>query len=178
VSKRELILGVDPGFSGALALYDHVKHVVVAVTDMPIAENKAGKRRVDTALLSAFLEIYATEIKFAVVEEVGAMTYTNARGEIRGQGAASSFAFGKAAGALEGVLTALRIPIVYVKPAVWKMLMAVGADKDTSRQKASDLFPNDAPRWSRKKDDGRAEALLLAYFGAQKFLSNGNKIAK
>jgi crossover junction endodeoxyribonuclease RuvC len=135
---------------------------------MPISQTKSGKNQVDAAALSTLLSVYADSIKFAVVEDVGAMVYVNAQGITRGQGAAASFAFGKAAGVLDGVLSALKIPVVPTKPAVWKMLMGVSADKETSRAKATSLFPNDAKRWSRKMDDGRAEAALLAFFGAMR----------
>jgi hypothetical protein len=34
--------------------------------------------------------------------------------------------------------------------------------------RASQLFPNQADQWKRVKDDGRAEALLIAYYGGMK----------
>jgi hypothetical protein len=40
-------------------------------------------------------------------------------------------------------------------------------NKDASRQKASMLFPKFAHLWARKKDDGRAEAVLLAHYGSK-----------
>ena len=171
--KPSLVLGIDPGFSGALALLAPGSFLapygeLMGVWDMPTSQTKSGKNQVDAIALSTLLSVYADDIKFAVVEDVGAMVYTNARGETRGQGAAASFAFGKAAGVLDGVLSALRIPIIPVKPSVWKMLMGVSADKNTSRAKASELFPSHAQMWSRKMDDGRAEAALLAYFGANR----------
>jgi hypothetical protein len=40
-----------------------------------------------------------------------------------------------------------------------------GADKETSRQRALQLFPDQAVTLARKKDHARADAMLLAYFG-------------
>ena len=44
----------------------------------------------------------------------------------------------------------------------------VGAAKDQSRALASNLFPQSAYLFKRVKDDGRAEAALIAYYGAAK----------
>jgi len=40
-----------------------------------------------------------------------------------------------------------------------------GADKEASRQRALQLFPDQAVNLARKKDHARADAMLLAYFG-------------
>ena len=45
------------------------------------------------------------------------------------------------------------------------MMADMGKDKDASRLRAIQLFPVVANRLDRKKDDGRAEALLLAEYG-------------
>lgn len=50
-----------------------------------------------------------------------------------------------------------------VRPTVWKRALGLGKDKEASRLKAMQLFPSADLR--RKKDQGRAEALLLAVYG-------------
>ena len=52
-----------------------------------------------------------------------------------------------------------------VRPAIWKRTLGLGKDKEASRLKAIQLFPTADLR--RKKDHGRAEALLLAYWRQQ-----------
>jgi crossover junction endodeoxyribonuclease RuvC len=43
----------------------------------------------------------------------------------------------------------------------------LSSDKDTSRQLAMQRFPDYAEKFVRKKDDGRAEAALIALYGAE-----------
>jgi crossover junction endodeoxyribonuclease RuvC len=149
-------LGVDPGLGGALAVYAPSG---VLTWDMPVLEVK-GKRRIDMhALWSLVQEILAVhEPVLAVVEDVHAMPK---------QGVTSSFTFGRVAAAVEMALVAAGIPLHLVTPGAWKRLMGLSADKDASRLKASRLFPACAGQWARKKDDGRAEAALLAYYGSR-----------
>jgi crossover junction endodeoxyribonuclease RuvC len=42
-----------------------------------------------------------------------------------------------------------------------------GADKTASRRLACQKWPAFSHLWARVKDDGRAEAALLAYFGSK-----------
>ncbi|MGE5548417.1 MAG: hypothetical protein ACM33T_16045 [Solirubrobacterales bacterium] len=99
----------------------------------------------------------AGPIAHAFVEAVGAMP---------GQGVSSVFAFGKVFGLVLGILAANFIPHTLVPPQRWKRTLGVPADKDGARARASQLLPAHAGLWCRAKDDGRAEAALLAYFGA------------
>ncbi len=151
-------MGVDPGLSGAVAFYDLEKAAVVAVHDMPLHE-VSGKRHIDLYQLAAIIDGHAKDIEFAVIEEVGVMTGK--------EGVVGMFRFGQAAGCVQGIVAAYMIPMFLVKPSVWKSAMGLTRDKDHSRQKASQLFPSSAHLWARKKDDGRAEALLLAVFGSK-----------
>lgn len=56
-----------------------------------------------------------------------------------------------------------------VAPATWKKALGLDKDKDKSRAMAAKLFPGLAEQLKRKKDDGRAEALLIAYYGSPLF---------
>jgi crossover junction endodeoxyribonuclease RuvC len=51
-----------------------------------------------------------------------------------------------------------------ITPASWKKAMRVPADKDGARRMAIQQFPNLADRLNRKKDEHRAEALLMAAY--------------
>ena len=79
-------------------------------------------------------------------------------------GATSAFNFGLGFGMWLGILAALEIPHQQVHPATWKAVMMRDStkDKDASRVKAMQLFPQSAKDLTRKKDHGRADALLMA----------------
>ncbi len=84
-----------------------------------------------------------------------------------GQGVSSTFRFGEGYGVLQGIMaTHSNIRVILPRPSVWKMSMGVTADKGSSLRLARQLFPAfETKYFSRIKDDGRAEALLLALFG-------------
>ena len=159
------VMGVDPGFTGAIAFYDCVAGKLDSVHDMPLLCKKRSKRggsELDIQSLVALIEVYSKDTLLACIEEVGA---TNTHG--RKQGAVSMFKFGHGAGAIDGIVSSSLIPIRHVLPQTWKGLMGLSRDKNLSRKKAISLFPDHASLFSRVKDDGRAEASLLAYFGVR-----------
>jgi len=148
-------LGIDVGNNGAISLI--VDGVLERVEDMPIVEIKRGKttkRQVSAqALVGIIKEMNPTH---AAVEKVGSMP---------NQGVSSTFAFGRSAGVIEGVLAALQIPVSYVQPAVWARTMNKGYGKDASRHRAMELFPDKQDWFKLVKHDGRAEAVLIAMWG-------------
>ncbi len=149
------ILGIDPGLGGALALLTAAGSL--EISDMPCHEIDRGgkhKRQVDVAALASLIR--DARPSHAVLERVGAMP---------GQGVSSMFAFGRSVGQLEGIIAALAIPISYVTPQTWRRALAVPGGKDGSRLRASELMPGHAANWHRKRDDGRAEAALIALWG-------------
>lgn len=101
-----------------------------------------------------------TQPDIAIIEQVGPMPK---------QGASSGFRFGMGVGILRGVVAAHLVPIEQVHSTRWKKFFRLGADKEASRALATRLYPSAAPLLSRKKDHGRAEALLLAHW----YLKNG-----
>ena len=146
------IAGFDPGAEGGIAFLTDGGDLL-HVEDMPMIE-VAGKKRVSAALLGALLREWAPRL--AVIEQVGAMP---------GQGVSSMFAFGYSAGILFGACAALNIPTTFVQPAAWKRAIKVTKDKGSSRQMAQRLWPAHAARFIRVRDDGRAEAALIAFHG-------------
>lgn len=119
--------------------------------------------------IAALLDMYNSQIRFCVIEKVSAMTYTDASGNVRGQGAAASFNFGKGFGVLLGCLHSAQIPLIEVAPSVWKILLGLSSAKSDSIQRAHELYPASREKITLKKHDGRAESLLLAHFGAERF---------
>lgn len=152
------IIGIDPGAAGAVAIIEDTGKLV-HVFEMPAVEVIVGgkaKRRVSPEMLAAELELYAYQGARAVIEQVGAMP---------GQGVTSMFAFGESFGLAKGVLAGLKIPTSTVTPGKWKKALQLNAGKDGSRQKAAQIWPAAAGEFKRVKDDGKAEAALIAYWG-------------
>ncbi len=88
-------------------------------------------------------------------------------GSMHGQGVKSTFSFGKSAGYIEGVLTALKIPYQLVPPQKWKKSFSLSNDKKQSIETCKRLFPNvdlRATQRCRTDSDGKAESLLLAEY--------------
>lgn len=160
-----LVLGCDPGIRGALAWYNRNTRRLEHVFDMPTLEYKmaSGKirRRLDLMRLAIELDTYAAATSFAMVEDVGPMP---------NDGPVQAFKFGLTVGETLAMLTAFAVPIRLVKPQVWKALMGLGQDKDMSRALATRKFPEHEKLFARKKDNDRAEASLLAWFGAERFV--------
>lgn len=154
-------IGIDPGASGAVAILD-ASGGLVHVFEMPSVEIKVGgkmKRRVSPEMLAAELRLYADQNAQAWIEHVSAMP---------GQGVSSMFAFGESFGLARGVLAGLKVPTYTVPPAVWKRAMNLNGGKDASRAKAAQIWPEHAGEFKRVKDDGKAEACLIARWGVDK----------
>ncbi|GMJ11927.1 hypothetical protein HRI_004861900 [Hibiscus trionum] len=67
-----------------------------------------------------------------------------------------------------GILVASGFSVVPVSSLSWKRefeLTGAGSTKDDSRRVASTLFPSLSDMLKKKKDHGRAEALLIAAYG-------------
>jgi len=154
-----MILAIDPGASGALAFFDP-QAGTLEVVDMPtVAVARSGKLKneISPQMLAAIIAARAPAT--AVLEKVGAMP---------GQGVSSMFQFGRGVGIVEGVLAALHVPTDYVTPQAWQKALNARSGKDGNRQRAAELFPAYAHLFARKKDDGRADAALMAYWRATK----------
>lgn len=144
--KDRAWIGIDPGKSGAIALIHR---------DGQIVEDWPG----DAAGAVELLLTWRVEfnIELAALESVHAMP---------GQGVKSTFSFGQNLGQWQGILAALSIPHVMPRPQEWQkgqVSPSDGADaKARSMAVARRLFPD--AELDRKKDHGRADALLLAWW--------------
>lgn len=148
------ILGIDPGASGAIAFYFPCRPKLIAVEDVPTA---AGE--IDCATLARRIAVMQPHV--AIIEQVGAMPK---------QGVSSTFKFGTAYGSVRGVVTALNVPMHLISPQRWKKHFRLSADKEEARALALRLWPGSV-HFSRKKDHGRAEAALIARYGAEVMLA-------
>lgn len=159
---RPLLLGIDPGLNGAVAVVDLDRHSIVDMIDLPTFKKPTLARKqgffelLDVHALSTAIDLYAPLVALAVLEEPGAMPK---------QGLSSTFRFGNICGQIHGVLAGHYIPTSLAKPAAWKAALGLDANKDSSRALASKEFPLAAKLWAKKKHNDRAEAALLAVFG-------------
>lgn len=165
-----ITLGIDPGLAGALAFYD--QGAVLRIYDMPVLA--LGKGEIDAHKLAAWLRLEHCEHAF--IEDVHSMPE---------QGVASSFAFGKSFGVLIGVMAAVGVSYTPVSPQKWKAALQVpkipgrdakarSAAKEAARARASQLMPMSAGLWPLKKHADRAEAALLALYGARQLSGFGS----
>ena len=144
-----IYIGIDVGKKGGFAIISEC-----GVTVCPWDDDKFA--------MAMGIEARNSEC-VACVEQVHAMPK---------QGVSSTFAFGKAAGFIEGVLVAHRIPFQLVLPKKWKKEYSLGNDKNQSIAVCKKLFPNvDLLPTARctKDSDGMAEALLMAEYARRHF---------
>jgi hypothetical protein len=140
-----VIIGLDPGFSGAWGVINHHGEYV-ACGDMLHDERHIHANSIYREITNACQK----EDRVCVLEFVSSMP---------GQGVASVFKFGMAYGAAISICERLG-DWRTVTPRVWKKALGLSKEKRESLDLARSLWPN-APL-ARVKDNGRAEALLIA----------------
>ena len=154
-----LIIGIDPGISGSICFFEGGK--IIDVIEMPtMIDGKKNKKQVNGAQI--YNEITKkinnnpeTNIR-VVIEHVTAMP---------GQGVTSMFNFGQSFGVLKGICFAMRLPMFFVRPAKWKRYFnLINSEKDASRTRAIEIFPDFSSQLSKKKDSNKADAILIASF--------------
>lgn len=149
-----IVAGIDPGKTGALVLsLDNG-----GVAYFPVPTVKMPK---DTPAWSEWSRSWSAALAFGidmvVIEQVAARPT---------QGVVSMFNFGKVYGFAHALALTADAPIHFVTPSVWKGKFGLlKADKSASREKARTLLPLLEPGLRRVKDDGVAEAALLALYG-------------
>ena len=152
------IIGIDIGSKGALALLSPTGELL-EIEDMPILrDGPANRPNVNAPLLAEI--VYRWQATTAFVEFVSARP---------GEGATGAFSFGRSKGVIEGVCAAAGLPVAFMTPPVWKRAVGIppGRDgaKDAARSEAIRRWPGQAALFARVKDDGRAEAALIAVAG-------------
>jgi crossover junction endodeoxyribonuclease RuvC len=154
-----LIIGIDPGISGSICFFQDGK--IMDVVEMPtMIEGKKNKKQVNGSqifneIVERIRNIDKKDIK-VVIEQVSAMP---------GQGVTSMFNFGQSYGILKGICSAMQLSMYFVRPAKWKKYFnLINSEKDASRTRAIEIFPYYSTQLSRKKDNNKADAILIASF--------------
>jgi hypothetical protein len=144
-------MGIDPGASGAAAL--------ITADGQALVRDYPG----DPSLAAELIRTWRIEyrIELAALESVHAMPK---------QGVSSMFKLGANFGAWLGILAALGVPHVLVRPQEWQRgILTKGDGLDTkirSLTAARRQWPD--VELGRKKDHGRADALHLAAYARQR----------
>ena len=154
-----LIIGIDPGVSGSICFLKDGK--ILDVIEMPVMnEGKKNKKQVN-----------GSQIYNEITKKINKNSETNTRVVIEhvtampGQGVTSMFNFGQSFGVLKGICSAMRLPMFFVRPAKWKRYYnLINSEKDASRTRAIEIFPDFSSHLSKKKDSNKADAILIASF--------------
>jgi len=152
-----IIIGIDPGISGAISILENKK--ILEVYDTPtMIDGKKNKRQINSAQVTNIIKERLKDGKevIVVVEHVNAMP---------GQGVTSMFNFGQSFGVIKGICAALGLPIYFVRPLKWKKhFNLIKTNKDASRTKVIEAYPEISSKLHRKKDSNRADAILIALY--------------
>lgn len=172
-----IVLGVDPGKSGGLAIIAKSPQGpprIVDCIDVPTDDDG-----VDALAVIAFLHANPPDV--AIIERVSPMPSTQGQGEIRqGMGATSAFNFGGAVFTLRTCVIGMGIRLIRIEPTAWKKFHGLSGLRDpatgekleqrkvkeASRQKALKLFANGDRYFPNVGHHNRAEACLIALCGA------------
>ena len=152
-----IIIGIDPGISGAISIVENKK--ILEVYDTPtMIDGKKNKKQINSAQVTNIIKESLNRDKevIVVVEHVNAMP---------GQGVTSMFNFGQSFGVIKGICAALNLPIYFIRPTKWKKhFNLIKTNKDASRTKVIEVYPEISSKLQRKKDSNRADAILIALY--------------
>ncbi len=160
-----LFVAADAGLSGALCAFD-LDRGPVEVIDMPLIQD--GRKTMQLDVKSMCRWLHGHEPARVVLERTAPMPALNASGgRTVAMGAVSAFRSGLVYGQLRAVCEANGIPLSLVTAVTWKKWHHLtGPDKEQGRQLALKLYPQCAEVLRRKMDHNRAEACLIASWGA------------
>ena len=174
-----IIIAIDPGITGAIAALDH-RGRPFGLHDMPVMERSSGfvQNQVSPSGLDCLLGILINgsdrnEV-MVMLERVGPMPK---------QAVSTVFSMGLTMGLIEGIIVGRRLAHTFVTPQEWKRAVGLprvskdeeGAAKDRKKRKGKDLaralaqklYPD--AELPLVKHHNRAEALLIARFGHERF---------
>ena len=160
--KQNIYIGIDPGKTGAMAvIFGEVRFEVYDFEDQNAL----------LLLRDLYIDPLGVYRIRAVIEKVNARP---------GQGVVSMFSFGSNYGQWIGRIEFCGFPYSLVTPQKWRKEVfdseksKRGLDKKAiSLEQARRLFPSMSSELKRKKDHGRAEALLIAeYCRRMDYLNN------
>lgn len=152
------VAGIDPGLDGAIALLSPDGLTIHDMPTLTVTTNGKQRRQLDLARLAWLFASFAPSVSGVCIEEPSAMPK---------DGVIQAFKFGFNCAVPQTLCAAFLLPVRLVRPNVWKAAFGLTGDKDASRRLAGQIMPRESHWWPLKKHDGRAEAALLALYGAR-----------
>ena len=162
MTEARWIAGVDPGLSGAVAIVNELGELV-SIEDTPTVAVTRGREYVAARMAELLTRtIPSSDRRLALV-------VIEVQQSFPGQGVRSTFRTGEGYGLWQGIAAALEIPTLLVRPVEWKRAAGIPAksSKSESRVVATQRWPTWSSYFARVKDDGRADAALIARYGAR-----------
>lgn len=156
--KKEIVIAIDPGASGALCVMD-INHLAISFTDF---KDKNILGYISELLLIVHNQDMYT-IKAIIVEKVASM---------HGQGVKSVFSFGQRLGEIEGMLQTLGLGYIFVRPQEWQKVCGIPtkSGKKGIYETISRIYPDAellGPQGGLK--DGRCDALSMAHYARKTY---------
>ena len=154
-----ITLGLDPGVTGAYAALDRDGRIIT-MGDMPIMQDGRLKWVDGNVLWELMHELKALDSDrtiYAMTERIAPLPQNGRMG---------AFSQGCTLGSLLCGLQILGARIELIQPAEWKKSFNLSKDKEASINKARMLYPD--ANFPKKKDHGKAEALLIAHYAYTK----------
>lgn len=162
--RHRRVLGIDPGASGGWAVvnFDGTLLGVGVFPTHTVKRSTKNVTMIDGVGLAALFD--AANPTHAFVENV------HSRPRQAGQ-----FNFGLNTGIVHGLIYAAGVDMHLVSPASWKAIYGIKRTEDETkadkksqaRQIAATIYPQHAHLFKRVKDDGVAEAVLIALYGLE-----------
>jgi crossover junction endodeoxyribonuclease RuvC len=139
------VVGIDPGVTGGIACIEDGQLIVSC--RMPVYDSRCSG-----SILADILR--GLQPDMIAVEKTQPMPKN---------GSIASFSLGMNTGIIFGVVETLGHPLTKIRPVDWKRSNGlIGKDKNASRALAMELWPDQREQFRLAKDDGKAEAALIA----------------
>lgn len=163
-----IIVGIDSGVTGGVAF---IGERGATVHDMPVRAVRVGEKlrnKLDAHQLAALLRKHCPADEgpkgvLVYLEQLHARAEQGNTG--RRNGMQSQGAMMEMFGGICATLDILRMTVVPVYPVAWKNFYSLPSSKTAAREMATRLYRGLEPDFRRVKDDGRAEATLIAHYG-------------
>lgn len=165
-------IGIDPGVDGAVGSIREsgIGNVEASVIPTPVIWVKKGRKSKKTGKELTKREYLGRDMKRVLDDLIkldnDVIICFEKSQAFPKQGGVSNHSTGRGSGLWEGILIGMGIPYETVNPRAWKKTFGLNKDKSKSIILAMQLFPMIE---IGKKEDGLAEALLLAEYMRRKF---------
>jgi Holliday junction resolvasome RuvABC endonuclease subunit len=150
-ANKNIVIGVDVGFEGGIAVYD-IQYNNLAPWEMPVIK-KNDKRELN---IDRLIDIFYT------VADGVIMCGIEFQHPFPKEGVKSVFSLGKQVGILEAVLTSACIPYEFINPPEWKkFFMLKGKDKKGAIEECANLIEILFPYLPIKTKEGKYKTGII-----------------